>query len=148
MKKAFTMIELIFVIVIIGILAAVAVPKMAATRNDARVAAIASFTASAANEIAARAISTGEPTVDLPSMSNIVKGMIARGDATFNLHTLNIKMNTVSDCLKLIVLSSSNDMNLTMRYGNAGSDTVCQALQSVINAADYPIPLKGTLITQ
>lgn len=35
MKYAFTMIEAIFVIVILGILAAVAVPKFAATRNDA-----------------------------------------------------------------------------------------------------------------
>ena len=34
-RKAFTMVELVFVIVIIGILAAIAVPKMAATRDDA-----------------------------------------------------------------------------------------------------------------
>ena len=37
-KKAFTMVELIFVIVVLGILAAIAVPKMAATRDDANIA--------------------------------------------------------------------------------------------------------------
>ncbi len=36
-KNAFTMIELVFVIVILGILAAVAVPKFAATRVDAQI---------------------------------------------------------------------------------------------------------------
>lgn len=35
MKKAFTMVELVFVIVILGILAAVAIPKLAVTRDDA-----------------------------------------------------------------------------------------------------------------
>ena len=34
-KKAFTMIELIFVIVVVGILAGIAIPKLAATRDDA-----------------------------------------------------------------------------------------------------------------
>jgi len=34
-RKAFTMIELVFVIVVIGILSAIAVPKFAATRDDA-----------------------------------------------------------------------------------------------------------------
>ncbi len=34
-RKAFTMIELVFVIVVVGILAAIAVPRLAATRDDA-----------------------------------------------------------------------------------------------------------------
>ncbi|AII13953.1 putative type II secretion system protein [Campylobacter iguaniorum] len=37
-KKAFTMIELVFVIVILGILASIAVPKLVATKTDADIA--------------------------------------------------------------------------------------------------------------
>jgi len=36
-KNAFSMIELVFVIVVLGILAAIAVPKMSATRTDAQI---------------------------------------------------------------------------------------------------------------
>lgn len=37
-KNGFTMIELVFVIVVLGILAAVAIPRLAATRDDAMIA--------------------------------------------------------------------------------------------------------------
>jgi prepilin-type N-terminal cleavage/methylation domain-containing protein len=37
-KKAFTLLELVFVIVIIGMLASIAIPKLQASRNDSRVA--------------------------------------------------------------------------------------------------------------
>ena len=37
-RNAFTMIELVFVIVVLGILASVAIPKLAATRTDAKIA--------------------------------------------------------------------------------------------------------------
>ena len=51
-KKAFTMIELIFVIVVIGILSAIAIPKFAATRDDAVITKAISTVASMRSALA------------------------------------------------------------------------------------------------
>jgi len=37
-RSAFTLLELVFVVVIVGMLASISIPKLQATRNDARVA--------------------------------------------------------------------------------------------------------------
>jgi len=51
-KKAFSMIELVFVIVIIGILASVAIPKLSATRDDAIISKAKTLVASIRNALA------------------------------------------------------------------------------------------------
>ena len=142
MRQAFTMIELIFVITIIGILSAVAIPKLAATRTDAKVAAMANEITSVANEVASRAVASGVSS-DIPSMSKMATVMINAGRASYNNNVLEVHMGNVSDCIKLQIVSDSRDMNLTMSYSNAGSDTACASLQQTVQAAKYPIPLGG-----
>lgn len=51
-RKAFTMIELVFVIVVIGILSAIAIPKLAATRDDAEITKARATLAAVRNAIA------------------------------------------------------------------------------------------------
>lgn len=52
MKKGFSLIELVFVIVILGILAGVAIPRLTATREDAQIAKLKSDVAAVQSGIA------------------------------------------------------------------------------------------------
>jgi prepilin-type N-terminal cleavage/methylation domain-containing protein len=146
MKEAFTMIELIFVIVIIGILASVAIPKLVATRDDAKVSSVAMNTTVVANDIAAYAVSQGTTENLFRDMSPTAGSMIDNGKATQSGSVFNIKMNTVNDCLILSIISSSNDKNLTLTYGSALGDQLCISLQGIVDSHVYPIPLKGSVV--
>ena len=64
MKKAFTMIELIFVIVVIGVLAAIAIPRISATRDDAALAKSMTDIAVAIQDINAYYVSQGKLALD------------------------------------------------------------------------------------
>ena len=79
-RSGFSMIELVFVIVILGVLAAVAVPRFVTTRTDAQVAMARSDIASTLKAIPARVFAENlDPTTAPPGFSNWGEWMIDTG---------------------------------------------------------------------
>ena len=145
-KRAFTMIELVFVIVILGILAAVAIPKLAATRDDAYTAKLASNIMTSANEIASYAMSNAQVNSDLTVMSNAITSLESTGDAVLSPNKALVKSGSINNCVKVSIDSNTttgtDTLNIT--FGDDGGDFKCVALQGAIDANEYPMKLRGT----
>jgi len=93
LKPAFTQIELIIVIVIIGILATNAIPKLAATRDDARLAADVSSMAQCIMD--ASSTYTGQG-IDIRSGDSDSCDSVVCFDITYATNGTNFKVETNS----------------------------------------------------
>lgn len=147
-RTAFTMIELVFVIVILGILAAVAIPRLAATRDDAQNTVMAQNIMTGAGEIASYAVAKGETNESLSVMSNGVESLVSAGKAHLDLaeKAAYIHRGNVNDCIIMDINSSATDENLTLSYGDAGGDSLCLGLQNVLDITRYPMQIRGALV--
>jgi len=144
MKSAFTMIELIFVIVILGVLAAVSIPKLAATRGDAEASSKASEIMTGATEIAAYAVAKGNTLSDFAVMSNSFKHLKESGSANLDENDKAVvKAGNIEECITITITRNSTDDILSISFGSANGDSVCTSIQSLINIHDYPMKLRG-----
>ena len=130
MRKGFTMIELIFVIVILGVLASVAIPRLAATRDDAEVAKAATNLTTAVSDITAYYTAKGH----FKSGSNGTTGNNVGFDKITNALTkdgkLNVKGKTTCVTVELPTTApASGAVNITLKF--ADSDAVCKTLKTL-----------------
>jgi len=145
MRRAFTMIELVFVIVIIAILAVLAIPRLSATRDDAIASKLASNIMVGAGEISAYAMSHSNVSSDLTVMSNALKSLQDMGDAVFSNYKATVKAGNIDNCV-VVSIDTNNSTGidtLNVSFNDDNGDSLCKSLQSAIDPAQYPMKLRG-----
>jgi prepilin-type N-terminal cleavage/methylation domain-containing protein len=134
MKRAgFTMIELIFVIVILGILAAVAIPKLAATRSDAEIAKMATNAATLVSDYGAKYTAGADINASTvwDDITNTPTETVA-GTATLSTTTVSTAVlltDGINDCVTFTPSDPDGDGffdRLTVVTDDTG--TVCEAV--------------------
>ena len=141
MKKGFTMIELIFVIVILGILAAVAIPRMAATRDDAKISAIGTQVGSAIQEVSNYVTAHGGDAnaTSLIKESSVLKQMVDAKQAAENdtapdrnVTVYGIDANTT--CIHI----DENQTSLIVTHSNETTNA-CKGITHLVKEANYTL---------
>ena len=127
MRKGFTMIELIFVIVILGVLASVAIPRLAATRDDAEVAKAATNLTTAVSDITAYYTAKG-------NFNNVTSDFTKITNALNKSGQLLVKGGT--ECVQVTLPTTNNNagntsskVELKLKFSN--SDAVCKQLMQL-----------------
>ena len=148
MKKAFTMVELIFIIVIIGILTGVALPRLLATRDDALIAKNSEYITGIMTEISTYSIANGESKNDLTEMSSLLTSLKSQNRVTLDTSnkSATVKIGEDVACITIDIDSTSTTDFLKTIFSSTTTDRVCNQVQKFIKEKDYPLVLRGKLI--
>lgn len=123
MKKAFTLLELIFVIVILGILAAIALPKMSSSKDEAEVSKSLNNLKTLTNDISIYTLKN-DALSSIKTMSN-VSGVENVDLSHFNgVKEVNFRVGDDKECLKLIFVNKADFILMGISSNEASKNAI------------------------
>ena len=134
MKKGFTMIELIFVIVILGILASVAIPRLAATREDAEISAAVANIRTLISDVSAYYTAKGEIPANM-KWNEITNVPLTAQNTSLGVTATDgrLKVGNVEDCI-LFRIGGKNTNGNTNNANNKAQAHIIIAKKSTTDA--------------
>ena len=135
LKKAFTLVEVVFVIVIIGIIALVAIPRLQTTRNDTKVATSLHEIALLISEMSSYYTTKGYyDALNLKDITNVKLFKTSScQDIVNNVSSLSMyyyctynNTNNLEACIS--VLPNNQEGNLTIRKISLVEGNVCKGI--------------------
>jgi len=133
-QKAFTLIEVIFVIIIIGILAIVAIPRLSATYDDAKATVAVNNIGTLINDISSYYTSHDKYSNNLNDMTNIndinytTSWSSITQSGVFTYYTLDNQLN-LEPCISFSI--QNRDGNLTISLISNPTGDICKTVQQI-----------------
>lgn len=131
-RSGFTMIELIFVIVILGILAAVAIPRLAATRDDAKAVTRGQEITGFFREMGNYYTAHGTLAAKLSDISN-VQAVASTTPLALN-STVTFKDSGNNNCV-VVTIEKVTDGNISVAASAAGGSGECKGIKRMIGTS-------------
>ncbi|ENP7043729.1 prepilin-type N-terminal cleavage/methylation domain-containing protein [Campylobacter coli] len=126
MKKAFTILELVFVIVILGILAAIALPKFSSSRDEAEVSKSLNNLKTLINDISIYTLKNDHLS-SIKTMSN-VSGVENVDLGNFNgTKEVNFRVGDDKECLKLVFIDRTDFILMGISSNEASKNAIINA---------------------
>lgn len=127
MKRAFTILELVFVIIILGILAAIALPKFGASKDEAELSKSLSNLKTLINDIHIYTLKNDNLST-IKSMSNVSEIENADLKDFKGVKELNFKVGDDEKCLKLIFVDKNDFVIMGISSNEASKNAIINAV--------------------